>query len=112
MITSISSIRDYNPAVLPRIPSDTNLRNFATEYYAGVFRDLGIPRALRLPAVRKLEEEFWEASGRDLWTLVWGRTELSDEDHFQEAFFQSYQINFVEQYTRRFVSEVVIEADP
>ena len=44
--------------------------------------------------------------------LVWGGTELSDEDHFQEAFFQSYQINFVEEYTRRFVSEVVIEADP
>ena len=93
-------------------PSDTDLRSFATQYYASVFRDLGIPRASRLPAVRKLEEKFWEVSGRqNLWKLVWGRTELSDEDHFQGAFYRSYQINFVEEYTRRFLEEVVTAND-
>ena len=67
------------------VPSDTDLRSFATEYYASVFKDLGLPRASRLPTVHQLEAEFWEVSGQDLWKLVWGRTELSDEFHFLEA---------------------------
>ena len=45
------------------------------------------------------------------WKLVEGRTKLSDEDHFQGAFYRSYQINFVEEYTRRFVEEVVTAND-
>ena len=57
-------------------PSDTDLRSFATEYFASWFRnEEDIPREARLPKVRQLESEFLAVSGRALWQLVLKRVD-------------------------------------
>ena len=83
-------------------PSDTDLRSFATEYFAANLRDRGIPRHLRLPIVGQLESEFFGVSGRALWNLVFARTEHPDEDHFLASFYETYKVDYVEEFTRRF----------
>ena len=88
------------------IPSDTDLRSFATEYFASYFRDMDIPREARLPKVRQLESEFFAVSGRALCKLVLKRTELTDEDHFTAAFYESYKVDYLDEFLRRY-GEVV-----
>ena len=83
-------------------PSDTDLRSFATEYFASFFRDEDIPREARLPKVRQLESEFFAVSGRALWKLVLKRAnQLAYEDHFKAAFYQSYKVDFLDEFLRR-----------
>ena len=83
-------------------PSDTDLRSFATEYFASFFRDEDIPREARLPKVRQLESEFFAVSGRALWKLVLKRAnQLAYEDHFTAAFYQSYKVDFLDEFLRR-----------
>ena len=85
------------------IPSDTDLRSFAMEYFASYFRDEDIPREVRLPKVRQLESEFFAVSGRALWKLVLKRTdEFADEDHFTAAFYESYKIDYLDEFLRRY----------
>ena len=89
------------------IPSDTDLRSFATEYFASYFRDEDVPREAQLPKVRQLESEFFAVSGRALWKLVLKRTdELADEDHFTAAFYESYKVDYLDEFLRRY-GEVV-----
>ena len=91
-------------------PSDTDLRSFATEYYATYFRSLDIPRELRLPRVRQLESEFFAASGRALWNRVFAlSSELADEGHFLAAFYESYKVDYLEEFQRRFGEVVYLE---
>ena len=88
------------------IPSDTDLRSFATECFASYFRDMDIRREARLPKVRQRESEFFAVSGRALWKLVLKRTELTDEDHFTAAFYESYKVDYLDEFLRRY-GEVV-----
>ena len=91
-------------------PSDTDLRSFATEYFASYFRNEDIPREARLPKVRQLESEFFAVSGRALWQLVLKRAdELADEDHFTEAFYESYKVDYLDEFLRRHGEVVYLE---
>ena len=66
-------------------PSDTDLRSFATEYFAANLRDRGIPRDLRLPIVRQLESEFFGVSGRAVWNLVFTEADPQRDNHFNKG---------------------------
>ena len=91
-------------------PSDTDLRSFATEYFASYFRDEDVPREARLPKVRELESEFFAVSGRALWKLVLKRVEeLADDEHFAAAFYKSYKVDILDEFLRRHGDVVYLE---
>ena len=60
--------------------------------------------------VRQPESEFFAVSGRALWKLVLKRAnQLADEDHFTAAFYESYKVDFLDEFLRRHGEVVYLE---
>ena len=86
-------------------PSDTQLRNFATEHFARDLREQQIPDKDRNARVRAREQLFWQSSGMALWELVGGGVPIFEEPAFYKAFQRSFENDFVRDFNTRYSQE-------